>query len=70
LYTSPNIAKVIKSRRLRLAWHVIGMGEMRNTYSILVGRPERERPLGRHRCRWEDNIRMDFREMGGGGGRK
>jgi hypothetical protein len=42
------------------------MGEMRNAYSILVGKPEGRRPLGRHRCRWEDDIKMDLREIGRG----
>jgi hypothetical protein len=55
-YASPNIIKVIKSRRMR--W------QMRNTYNILVGKPEGERPLRRPRHRWEDNIRMDLRELG------
>jgi hypothetical protein len=42
-------------------------GEKRNAYKILVGKPEGKRPLGRPRCRWEDNIRMDLREAGWGG---
>jgi hypothetical protein len=62
LYTAPNIAKVIKSRRMRLAGHVARIREMENMYSILVGRSEGKRPLVRPRCRWEDNIRMDLRE--------
>jgi hypothetical protein len=52
---------VIKSRRLRWAGHV---GEGRGVYRILVERPEGKRPLGRPRCRWEDNIKMDHREIG------
>jgi hypothetical protein len=43
------------------------MGEKRNAYRMLVGKPEGNRPLGRPRRRWEDNIRMDLREMGCGG---
>jgi hypothetical protein len=49
------------------AGHIAGMGEKRNTYRILVGKPEGERPLGKPRCRWEDNIRMDLREIRWGG---
>jgi hypothetical protein len=67
LYSSPNINRVIKSRRLRWAGHVARMGEKRGACRILVGRPERRRPLGRHRRRWEDNIKMDIREVGCGG---
>jgi hypothetical protein len=61
LYSSPNIVKVIKSRRMRLAGHVVRMG--RGVYRVLVGRPEGKRPLGRPRCRWEDNMKMDLREI-------
>jgi hypothetical protein len=43
------------------------MGANRNAYKIFMGKPEDNRPLGRHRCRWEDNIKMDFREIGWGG---
>jgi hypothetical protein len=64
LYSSPNIIKMIKSRRMRWAGHVARMGETRNAYRILVGKPEGERPLGRPRCRWVDNIKMDLREIG------
>jgi hypothetical protein len=64
LYSSPNTVKVIKSRRMRWARHVARMGEGRGVYRILVGRPEGKRPLGRHRRRWEDNIKMDLREIG------
>ncbi|KAJ4448105.1 hypothetical protein ANN_10117 [Periplaneta americana] len=64
LYSSPYIIRNIKSRRLRWAGHVARMGESRNAYSVLVGRPEVKRPLGRPRRRWEDNIKMDLREVG------
>jgi hypothetical protein len=67
LYSSPNIIRVIKSRRLRWARHVARMGEERGAYRILVGRSEGRRPLGRPRRRWEDNIKMDIREVGWGG---
>ncbi|KAJ4425776.1 hypothetical protein ANN_27401 [Periplaneta americana] len=62
LYSSPDIIRNIKSRRLRWAGHVARMGEFRNAYRVLVGRPEGKRPLGRPRRRWEDNIKMDLRE--------
>ncbi|KAJ4442551.1 hypothetical protein ANN_04138 [Periplaneta americana] len=64
LYSSPDIIRNIKSRRLRWAGHVARMGESRNAYRVLVGRPEGKRPLGRPRRRWEDNIKMDLREVG------
>ena len=64
LYSSPDITRDIKSRRLRWAGHVARMGESRNAYRVLVGRPEGKRPLGRPRRRWEDNIKMDLREVG------
>ncbi|KAJ4446942.1 hypothetical protein ANN_13644 [Periplaneta americana] len=64
LYSSPDIIRNIKSKRLRWAGHVARMGESRNAYRVLVGRPERKRPLGRPRRRWEDNIKMDLREVG------
>ncbi|KAJ4432156.1 hypothetical protein ANN_20772 [Periplaneta americana] len=64
LYSSPDIIRNIKSRRLRWAGHVARMGESRNAYRVLVGRPEGKRPLGRPRRRWEDNITMDLREVG------
>ncbi|KAJ4450460.1 hypothetical protein ANN_01885 [Periplaneta americana] len=64
LYSSPDIIRNLKSRRLRWAGHVARMGESRNAYRVLVGRPEGKRPLGRPRRRWEDNIKMDLREVG------
>jgi hypothetical protein len=63
LYSSPN-TKVIKLRRLRWEGHVTCMGEGRGIYRVLVGRPEGKRPLGRSRRTWEDNIKMDLREIG------
>jgi hypothetical protein len=68
LYSSPNIIRVMKSRRLRWAGHVALMGERRGAYRVLVGKSEEKRPLGRPRCRWEDNIKMDLREVGWGHG--
>jgi len=61
LYSLPNTARVVKSRR------VAGMGEGRGVRRVLVGKPEGKRPLGRPRRRWEDNIKMDLLEVGGGG---
>jgi hypothetical protein len=66
LYSSPSIVRVIKARRMRWVGHVACIGEVRGAYNILVGRPEGRRPLGRPRHRWEDNIRMDLREIGFG----
>jgi len=66
LYSSPNIVRVIKSRRMRWAVHVVRMGEERGVYRVLVGKPEGKRPLGKPRRRWVDNIRMDLQEMGRG----
>jgi hypothetical protein len=64
LYSSPSIIGIIKSRRMRWAGHVARMGEKRNVYRLLVGKPEGKRPLGRPRCRWIDNITMDLLETG------
>jgi hypothetical protein len=64
LYSSPNIIRMIKSRRMRWAGHAGQMWETRNAYRILVEKPERKRPLGRPRRKWLDNIKMDLREIG------
>jgi hypothetical protein len=64
LYSSPTIVRVIKSRRMRWAGHVVRMGEGRGVCRVLFGRPEGKRPLGRPRRRWEDNIKLDLREEG------
>jgi hypothetical protein len=64
LYSSPSIIRIIKSRRMRWAGHVARMGEKRNVYRLLVGKPEGKRPLGRPRCRWIDNIKIDLLEIG------
>jgi len=66
LYSSPNIVRVIKSRRMRWVGHVALMGEERGVYRVLMGKPERKRPLGMSRRRWVDNIRMDLQEVGCG----
>jgi hypothetical protein len=64
LCSSPYIVRVIKSRRMRWARHVVRVGEGRGVYRVLVGRPEGKRLLGRPRCRWEDNSKLDRREVG------
>jgi len=64
LYFSPNIVRVIKSRRMRWAGHVARMGETRGVYRVLVGKPEGKRPLGRPRHRWEVSIKMDLQKVG------
>jgi hypothetical protein len=66
LYSSPSIIRIIKAMRMRWAGHVARMGEQRNVYTLLVGKPEGRRPLGRPRRRWLDNIRMDVVEVGWG----
>ena len=65
LYSPPNILRVIKSRSMRWAGHVVHMGEERGVYRVLVGKPEGRRPLGSPRHRWVD-IRMDFQAVGCG----
>jgi hypothetical protein len=66
LYSSPSIIRIIKSRSMRWAGHVARMGEKRNVYRLLVGKPEGRRPIVRPRCRWLGNIRMDLGEVGWG----
>jgi len=63
-YSSPNIVRVIKSRRMRWTGHVARMGERRGVCRVLAGKSEGKRPLGRPRRRWEDTINMDLQEMG------
>jgi hypothetical protein len=66
LYSSPSIIRMIKSRRMRWPGHVAQMEEKRNTCRLLVGNPERKRPLGRPRRRWVDNIKLYLLEIGWG----
>ena len=67
LYSSPNVVRVIKARRMKWVGHVVHMGERRGIYRVLVGRPEGKRPLGRRRHRWEDNMKMDLHKVRVGG---
>jgi len=67
LYSLPKIVRFVKSGIIRLAGHVARMGEGRGVHRILMGKPEGKRPLGRPIRRWEDNIKMDLQEVGGGG---
>jgi hypothetical protein len=64
LYSSPDIIRQIKARRMRWAGHVARMGEERKVYRVLEEKPEGKRPLVRPRHRWEDGIRMDLKEIG------
>jgi hypothetical protein len=66
LYSSPNIVRLIKSRRMRWAGYVACVGERRGVYRVLVEKPEGKRLHGRSRLRWEDNIKMDLQEVGSG----
>jgi hypothetical protein len=66
LYSSPSIIRIMKARRMRWAGHVARMGEKRNAYRLLVGKPGERRPLRRSRRRLLDNIRMDLVGVGWG----
>jgi hypothetical protein len=66
LYSLPSIIRISKVRRMRWTGHVARLREHRDVYSLLVGKPEGRRPLGRPRRRWLDNIRMDIVEVGWG----
>jgi hypothetical protein len=68
LYSLPNIVRVVKSRRMRSAGYVARMGEGKGVHGVLMGKPEGKRPLGRPTLRWEDNIKLDLQEVGGGCG--
>jgi hypothetical protein len=61
VYPSPNRIRIIKSKKLRWAWHVAWVGETRNAYRILVRKPEGKRLQGRPKGRWKDNIKIDLR---------
>jgi hypothetical protein len=63
LYSSPNIIRVIKSRRMRWVGHVACMGDIGGPYRVLMGRPEGKRPRGRPRHKWENNIETDLKEV-------
>jgi hypothetical protein len=67
LYSSPSIIRIIKSRRMRWAAHVPRIGEKRNAYKLLVGKPQGKRPLVRPRRRWVHNIKMEILEIVWGG---
>jgi hypothetical protein len=64
LYSSPSVIRIIKLRKMRWVAHVARMGEKRNVYRLLVGKPYGKRPLGRPKRRWIDNIKMDLLEIG------
>jgi hypothetical protein len=66
VYSSPDITRTNKSRKMSLEEYVARTEEMRNAFNIFVGNPERKTPLRRPRRRWEDNIQMDLKEKGGG----
>ena len=68
LYSLPNVVWVVKSRGMRWEGHVARMGEGRGVHRVLVGKPEGKRPLGKPRRRWEDNIKTDLQDVGGGCG--
>ena len=67
MYSSSNIVRVIKWRRIRGAGHVAGMCERRRAYRVLMGKPEGKRPLERPRRRWKDSTMLDLQEVGCGG---
>jgi len=67
MYLSPNIVRVIKSRRRRMEGHVQRMWKRRGVYRVLVGKPAGRRPMGRPRRRWVDNIKMDLQDVECGG---
>ena len=64
LFSFPIIVRVIKWRTMRWAGHEVHMGERRGVYRVLVGKPEGNKPYGRPRRRWENNIKIDLREVG------
>jgi hypothetical protein len=66
LYSSQNIIRAVKPRRLKWTGHVARMGERRSAYRVLMGKPERKRSLGRPRSKWEDTIKMDLKQLGWG----
>ena len=68
LYTLPNIVSGGKIETNEMGRACSAYGEVRSVHRVLVGKPEGKRPLGRPRRRWEDNIKMDFQEVGGGRG--
>jgi hypothetical protein len=68
LYSLPNIVWVVKSKRMRCAGHVARVEKETGVHRVLVGKPERKRPLGRSRRRWEDNTKMNLQEVGEGRG--
>jgi len=67
LYSSSNVPWVIKSRRMRWAGHVARMEDRRGAYRVLMWRPDGRGPLGRPRCRWEENLKIDIQKVGWGG---
>jgi hypothetical protein len=66
LYSFPSVIRMIMSRMMKWTGRVARIGAKRNAYRILMGKPEGKRPVGRPRCRWEDNVKMDLRKIGWG----